>query len=548
MSFSVYHIRDFIDGQRVTSFTDVLKDSSAVRELTPRDEVPFECRLFLAESAPRLPVWTAFLEEGFDDLDLRETQTLSALLVVKVRYYNKDHYLAFTFGFGRYLMRPDAYDRSYGLRTALNLIYNDAVDHAAPTRLKSVDSKTVAANTMRTRRQTDRRATFETFGLDIQRDLLNSVTGYPHDMHYWGRSITGADNLKVSPSVAFDQIEDFCKAILRTYRQNDYQDEFHWIDNLRNITDPALLSQLHEIVVNAIKDGSGDVALAVPGILEWADVSKFALSFAQDTQFDDPEECDLTQAITDADLVDEISVDKLKKSWYLIAYDNNADLFRKWNLLRCLSGEFDLNGKTYILSDGDFHQIDAGYNEELNAFIDALPATTHVLPPSVGDPAEGIYNKLAAASSDNYLLLDANEVRVPGQTSPIEICDILTSGGAFIHVKRKLSSSSLSHLFGQGYVSADLFLMNREYRAAIHDKIAECIVAQNKADIFSGFSVDSIRPGDHEVVYAIVAKWNGRSMSEALPFFSKVNLRNFVTNLRKMGFHNCTMAAVDVPE
>lgn len=43
-----------------------------------------------------------------------------------------------------------------------------------PERIKSVDSKTVAKNTIRTRRQTDRRASFETFSYSStpKRDLL----------------------------------------------------------------------------------------------------------------------------------------------------------------------------------------------------------------------------------------------------------------------------------------------------------------------------------------------------------------------------------------
>lgn len=45
------------------------------------------------------------------------------VLIVKIRYYNREHFFAFTFGHGRFLLRPDSYDRNYGLRVALNVMY-----------------------------------------------------------------------------------------------------------------------------------------------------------------------------------------------------------------------------------------------------------------------------------------------------------------------------------------------------------------------------------------------------------------------------------------
>jgi uncharacterized protein (TIGR04141 family) len=156
---------------------------------------------------------------------------------------------------------------------------------------------------------------------------------------------------------------------------------------------------------------------------------------------------------------------------------------------------------------------------------------------------EGPYNELAANSSKNYLLLDKRTVRITTHTSPIEICDVLTHDNHFIHVKRKLGSSSLSHLFSQGFVSGDLLLMSQEYREKVLSKIqeAEKLRAAQEGDPgfngrFATFSVAGISPNDFEVVYAIIAKWDGRDLVEALPFFSKVNLRRFTEDLHRMGF------------
>ena len=64
---------------------------------------------------------------------------------------------------------------------------------------------------------------------------------------------------------------------------------------------------------------------------------------------------------------------------------------------------------------------------------------------------------------------------------------------------------------------------------------------------FSTFDVDGITAGNHEVVYAIVGKWQGRTASEALSFFSKVNLRRHVEDLRRMAYP-VSLARVDVED
>lgn len=138
-------------------------------------------------------------------------------------------------------------------------------------------------------------------------------------------------------------------------------------------------------------------------------------------------------------------------------------------------------------------------------------------------------------------------VRLTSRTTPIEICDLLTSSGSLIHVKRKLNSSSLSHLFSQGLVSADLMLMSEEFRKKVHQRIRSLEHQRAAVNSFSRlFSVGKgISPSAFTVVYAIIARWKQKSLSEALPFFSKVNLRRCAQDLRRMGY---AVAYSQIPE
>ena len=191
-----------------------------------------------------------------------------------------------------------------------------------------------------------------------------------------------------------------------------------------------------------------------------------------------------------------------------------------------------------MIEEGTFYQIEPDHLAQLNQDVDAIPYTSVELPPSrresdegtLKEIDEGLYNERASALAD-HLLLDKKTVTVPGRTSLIEVCDILTRDRQLVHVKRKFSSSALSHLFSQGYVSAELLIDSEAYRARVRAKIGNA-----NPDFQRLFPEDDLVAADWEVVYAIIGPWNNEPASVKLPFFSKVNLREFRRRLRRMGF------------
>ena len=396
----------------------------------------------------------------------------------------------------------------------------------------------------------DRRADFETFGVDIQRDLLKAVTGAPVTSDIWGTRVSGSDAFNANPELDFTGLGEYCVSMIRTHRRDTYTRNFDWIDNLSVVTDPAELDLLYDDLLARIRRDEG-YSLAVPELVDWDMVNTLSFSFLAESPFTDPEDASVGAALQEAGKSDQLSTNSLKR-WRLEAFDASGDRVHSWPLLRCLSAEVILDGETFIFSEGDYFRVRKAFLDDLDTFIAALPQTAHALPDSVGDMNEGPYNELAAESSGDYLLLDKRTVRVGGITSPIEICDVLAADGSFIHIKRKLGSATLSHLFAQGSVSADLFLTSREYREATRDVIraqesARADLTGDDAFVgrFSGFDVEGIRSADYVVVYGIIAKWGDRSVAEALPFFSKVNLRRHATDLHRMGY-SVEMARISV--
>ena len=112
-----------------------------------------------------------------------------------------------------------------------------------------------------------------------------------------------------------------------------------------------------------------------------------------------------------------------------------------------------------------------------------------------------------------------------GRHGQVEFCDLYSADRKLIHVKRYSGSSTMSHLFNQGVVSAQLLHGERVFRVAVNEKLPESHQLGDPAA--------QITPSDFEVAYAVIAK-PGKELT--LPFFSRLTLRNAVQVLRGLGF------------
>ena len=119
----------------------------------------------------------------------------------------------------------------------------------------------------------------------------------------------------------------------------------------------------------------------------------------------------------------------------------------------------------------------------------------------------------------------------------IELCDILTADGEFIHVKRKSRSSTLSHLFAQGSISAETFVNDGVFRDKIRDEIkgrqTGALVGPHLGLIPErDVAVDRSR---YTVHYAVLTT-SKRDGVDWIPFFSKLNLMQHGRQLSNLGF------------
>jgi uncharacterized protein (TIGR04141 family) len=403
-----------------------------------------------------------------------------------------------------------------------------------------VDSKRRGATIVRSRFQASDLSDFDAFDINRLRDVLNKATGVPADAVTWGRRIAGGDAVSINVDISFDQLGDLCRQLEVAHARDDYQDRFDWIDYIQPVADPALVERLEEEVARRVVAGDLDgLELAPPEIIDWERVTSFHYHFdrpqgpaKRPVTHADLRLADYRQGLLRTGRLADLDVAQLRRG-AIRAVDDDGTGQYVWTAWKCLVGELDFHGESYVLDEGDFFRVRADYLQELDAVIDNIPTGTVALPASTPTTPEEQYNRNAAAGSSDLLLLDRDLVRITARTTPIEICDLLSRNRQLIHVKRHLGSADLSHLFAQGLVSAELLQMNAEFRDAARSKIA---TASHGSSHFSFLDDPAFVPSNYEVVYAIIERWQGRHPAEALPFFSKVNLREVATNLRSRGF------------
>lgn len=536
-ALKVFKLRNPFGGQEVDDFDHYLAGGRLPVKYGPVEIQEGQAKLYVWASFPRPPKWAPFVREGFgDEVRIPDRAATGALIVVRIESDSRFHYFGLPFGpTGRFILNQTAIERAYGLRSALNIIYPRSLGDTEQegARLVSLDAKRRQKDLMRARIQTARASTFETFDIDQLRDLVDAATGRPADTAHWGHRMTGGDGLSFSIDLPFTELGQLCKRVEKAHRQNDYRARFSWLDDVQPVTDPSLVAQLEQEVVERIRMGRLDeIDLAPPQIVNWEEVDlfRFHTDGHRNVQHRQMRLRDYVASLRSKKLLDELTFPFLSRGT-VKALDGDGALVHQWHLSDCLVGTLDVEGATYVIDEGQFFTIASDFIEEIDAFLDRLNQGTALLPECAVGAHEREYNE-SASTSMGCLLMDRKTLVIPNRTTPIELCDLLTPEKELIHVKRELGSRDLSHLFSQGTTSAELIHDNEEFRVLVQEKVREL----SGNDTYAFFDQVGIRTSEFRVVYGVVADWRDRKPSEALPFFSKLNLRRAVRDLSRRGF------------
>lgn len=497
------------------SRSDVIKNPLGLIKYSLKNYNTDEMMLYVKKTIPYVPRWLKFFD-GYLEKDITDLYNSSSAAILIVE--SDGRYFAFTFGYGRSLLNLNNVEDSFGLKVTLNSI--------DPDKIKSVDIKNLDTVLRYSRVQTSTVSAVDNFGMNVERDILNAVTGKSTD-NTMGDQISGSVALHIGMYTNIDNLKKLCKKLLGKFYDKSYKKMFSWVDHINEVKNRNLIDELDGHLIKSIR--SKDINferlyLAIPELIDWEQFAGFRFK----------EKDELREDIFISDVLrlykkneEEVTLDWLRRREVLCIGKDNEQIINNWTLYKCINFEFKKDEATYLLHGSKWFKIDTNYVRSVNRLLKRIDEYTKFTFPIYEEEGEGKYNRrVSKMYSNKCILMDKKNILYGGGRSRIEFCDLIINQKDFIHVKRFRGSSALSHLFFQGLNSATVFLQDTEFVRRLNKRVSPIIVFP---------SVDSIKASDYEIVFAIISKISG-DIKELLPFFSKVSFLQIYRQLKAYGF------------
>ncbi|MGB5599334.1 MAG: TIGR04141 family sporadically distributed protein, partial [Thiothrix litoralis] len=417
---------------------------------------------------------------------------------------------------GRHLIVKEHLALDFGLKIVLNSV--------EATQIRSLDKASNGQKPLNSRNQGINASNIMELLFDPEQDVATAITGTSKDSIFNGSLISGRDSFSLNADTPVEDIHLLLAEAFRQYNSKTYKRDFAFIDDIRLIRDHEQVSRLNDELAFRLdnKLNFESCWLTTPRIIEWDFVSGFAFSLGMRAAMRPTLELHAlleqvkgkTQAVT---------IEGLKKQ-SIFALDANFNRLHSWKAYECLYAEIKIESSYYLLRNGSWFSVDNNFVERVNQSIAKIPRYEIALP-DYDHESEGDYNEALAKSLNDSFCMDAKNIMHGGGKSRIEFCDVVIQETDLMHMKRCTSSSTLSHLFSQGVVSAESFKVDESFRRKLLMRLPK---SANQA-----IYADKPREDEFRVVYAIVSNQDGELQ---LPFFSRVTLKNSVKRLESMGF------------
>ncbi len=469
--------------------------------------------VYLGSSHKTVPQWVNSFFIGTIDTEDVFTANARAILLVRTPVdQNRERIFALTMGYGKHMLKDNVIEERFGLKVILNTI--------KPNSLRRISKVNIGGNQKLSNEQLPLKAGINDFGLDVNRDLVSHIAGVSDDEDYVIGILAGGDILSVIAEVDITNIVDFLQMTYQKFCLTSYRESFGWVDHIRDVKDTHLIDRLNSEMITAINNGSTDIWMAVPEIIDWAEIRGFKYNGAE--IYDDID----ISIVKDSFRRPLNSVEQLK-SKRIIALSSIDDSERhNWSASKCLYGELLFDDNAYCINNGKWYLINNDFVEQVNRDY----RNTTIANIEFGDftnvhNSENAYNfDFQNHHPDNYLVMDADNFSYGGGHSKIELCDLFSRDKELIHLKIYSGSSTLSHLFNQAAVSAELILSDTEFLEHVNEKVAK-ITGTDEYQIIDRRAIS--------VVFGIISK--NHSPLPHLPFFSKVSFRHIKNRLQAFG-------------
>jgi len=504
---------------------------TAAKHISIDDGIRHIGDLYVAPKPEKPPTWASIFKDHVADLsELGMVKSTGGVLIVKA----KGRHFALTFGQGRFILDQDKIEERFGLLATLNSLEADA--------LRSIDKRTFDAVDQNSRVQVGLTSAAADFGIDIERDLIKGIVGYPKGKKadLLGRRMSGSDALTVSRDINLRTIRKALAAYLRAYESTDYREHFAWVDQIHQVRKKGhLATELDGLLIGKLEavqsqgGQGGDCWLAAPDVLDWDVVEGFRFTQAKgDGYLTDMHLPGFFDTVKNT----ELSVELLKMRH---VYAVNADHMevKHWTVYKCIHCEVEYDGKSYLLSGGQWFEIKKDFVDTVNEFFDGMKVFEHALP-DYQHAKEGAYNaELCGSHQDYWALMDLKHIKVGGVHDKVEFCDAYSTGMELLHVKHYGGSNLLGHLFNQGLVSGELLRDHPKYVKLVNKELPPSYALNDADEMPRDVSA-------YTIVFGIISQSDEPKLR--IPFFARVALKNVYRRLESIGYTNICIAKISV--
>ncbi|WP_299830910.1 TIGR04141 family sporadically distributed protein [uncultured Roseobacter sp.] len=483
--------------------------------------------VFRGSSGP--PPWMRRLAQRIPELQLVNRQSVAALLFVHVGHY----LIVVSYSHGWMLLNENMFESDFGLLVAINSL--------DPEKLKRLERSNLG-DALQGVAQSPFQRDFNSFGVDDALDLVKKLSGAAQDDSGLD-TVTGARSLKITGEYSLDDVVAMSGDIVELFKSSAYRNTaFSIIDSVRPVTDGPLRNELFAMVVDSIKANEDRFELGLPANTEAEGVS---------FRFSGP---GLRRAYPDLLLrhyveamgarIGEITTQTLGDHKIISEFDDDRPNMI-WPIRKALLGSISKDGERYAINDGRWYRIDNTFKTSIEgSFSDVVrdwdiprPGPIRKIYDEAGNgriEIEADYNARIAQDL-GLVLLDRTEIRIPNVVrSGFEPCDLLdVANKRFIHVKKNSRRSNiLSHFFKQGSNSAQQF----RKVAATWAQLVELVRDAGHEQEATRLEEQENNQGEGWSVEFWVVDAPRSTGEFNIPFFSKISLRDEVSDLRAMQY------------
>ncbi|MGA6164206.1 DUF6119 family protein [Amycolatopsis magusensis] len=497
-----------------------LKNSSGYSEVPLVSSAGAHWKLFVHAMSAQRSKWTDNvlpIVKDPKDLNRLRSQSSSGVLLVELR----GRVFALTFGYGYHAVDGKVIEPGFGLKVTVNVISADAV--------VSADTKGFNRGARSQKTILPAASQMADLGIETADEWVRQLSGKV-DGEEFAATASGADSLRLSiKDFSLVNLSQKLGEILEFYKADRYKKNFGFIDNFMRIDkkDPVV-SSLDAQVDAMLKARDSALAFAAPDPFEQKDVHNYRLTCRRKLVIDELTNLDVFRCLDQFSVAGEAG-----KKVYVEALDEQGNpVDRRLSLYEYIQAEIELDGSRYALTSGAWFRIDRDYLKRINDYVSSITDLSGRLKMHDWDKkaldadesdktAEGSYNRMVAKDL-GYELLDKKDLYF-SRYEKIEICDLLTRDKELICVKSASKSSTLSHLFAQGQVSA-LLMHEKKYQ----EKLLWHLSKLSKSPRYG-------QPEDWTFVYAIAIDKH-EPLAKSLFFFSKVKLYASANDIESRGF------------